>query len=192
MGKKIVLSLGLVIFKLTIFGHVIYAGEKESKSVITFYSDSDLKLEEDYVVNEKVSVISSSSSRLIISDLINYEVKKNQTLMIIAFELYGDYTKWREVYNLNKEKLKFNTKLPLGIKLKVPRPLKKYKRPEGDPYLVKRGDSLSIISRKVYGYWQNWPEIFDNNRDMIRHPNLIFAGFTLYYKPVSRLALKLY
>ncbi|PIP94727.1 MAG: hypothetical protein COW78_09545 [Bdellovibrio sp. CG22_combo_CG10-13_8_21_14_all_39_27] len=62
----------------------------------------------------------------------------------------------------------------------------------GNPYLIKSGDSLSLISKKVYGDWREWPAIHKNNPQQIRDPNLIFAGFTLYYLPLNKIALQLY
>jgi len=62
----------------------------------------------------------------------------------------------------------------------------------GNPYLIKSGDSLSLISKKVYGDWREWPAIHKNNPKQIRDPNLIFAGFTLYYLPLNKIALQLY
>ena len=45
------------------------------------------------------------------------------------------------------------------------------------------GHSLSKISDIVYDNWKRWPEIYDNNRPMIKDPDKIFAGFTLFYMP---------
>ena len=51
---------------------------------------------------------------------------------------------------------------------------------KGDPYLIKLGDTLGLISKSKYGTVKKWRSIWDNNKPMIRDPNLIFAGFTLY------------
>ena len=41
-------------------------------------------------------------------------------------------------------------------------------------YVVKRGDCLSIIAQRFYG-WQNWPRLWNLNRDVVGNdPNLIF------------------
>lgn len=110
-----------------------------------------------------------------------YEVKKNETLMWIAFKLYGDYRKWKELANWNGTHFASGA-LRAGTEIK-------YKsssfvwRPKGNPYLIERGDYLSKISKKVYGTPMEWKRIWENNRPMIRYPDLIFAGFTLYYVP---------
>ena len=76
--------------------------------------------------------------------------------------------------------------------LKYKKPLHPYRPPLGDPYLIKTGDSLSLISRKVYGDYKKWDHIYRNNPRQIRDPNLIFAGFTLYYPSLNNIALNLY
>jgi nucleoid-associated protein YgaU len=54
-----------------------------------------------------------------------------------------------------------------------------------DPYhgfaqhTVVSGDTLSGIARQVYGDANQWPRIFEANRDQIANPNLIFPGQVL-------------
>lgn len=46
-------------------------------------------------------------------------------------------------------------------------------------YTVVAGDSLSKISKRVYGDGNLWRKIFDANRDQIRNPDLIHPGQVL-------------
>ncbi|MCB1073754.1 MAG: hypothetical protein KDK96_11745 [Chlamydiia bacterium] len=48
---------------------------------------------------------------------------------------------------------------------------------------MKKEDTLGTISDEVYHTPKRWNEIYQNNRPLIKDPNLIFAGFTLYYIP---------
>lgn len=50
-------------------------------------------------------------------------------------------------------------------------------------YTVARGDSLSKISRKVYGSSKHWRLIFEANREQIDNPDLIYPGQTLNIPP---------
>ena len=125
-------------------------------------------------------------------EILEYQTKKNETLMLVAFSIYGDYRKWRELYSLNKDVLGDSYDLSHRPILKYKKPLRPYTPPMGNPYLIKSGDSLSLISKKVYGDWREWPAIHKNNPKQIRDPNLIFAGFTLYYLPLNKIALQLY
>ena len=52
--------------------------------------------------------------------------------------------------------------------------------PEGPRiYVVQKGDTLSQISREVYGNASRWREIYEANRDRIEDPNLIRPGWRL-------------
>ena len=43
-------------------------------------------------------------------------------------------------------------------------------------YTVAAGDSLSKISKKLYGDANQWKRIFEANRDQIKNPDLIHPG----------------
>lgn len=50
-------------------------------------------------------------------------------------------------------------------------------------HTVRAGESLSKISRKVYGSSKHWRLIFDANRDQIDNPDLIQIGQVLNIPP---------
>ena len=111
-----------------------------------------------------------------------YEVVGGDTLMLIAFKLFGDYHFWKELAKWNKSFLGRGHGLDIGMslkffKLKTENPWP----PKGNPYMIKRGDFLTKISQKIYGTSRKWRKIFKRNKLMIKNPNLIFAGFTLFY-----------
>lgn len=110
-----------------------------------------------------------------------YTVQKNETLMMIAFKLYGDYGKWRELSNMNQDKLKGSQAVREGMTLRYMAPAEAFVwSPEGNPYLIRTGDTLGGISTTTYGTSKKWKSIWDNNRPLIKDPNKIFAGFTIY------------
>lgn len=111
-----------------------------------------------------------------------YTVGANETLMLAAFKIYGDYRMWRELARLNQDVLKGSTSIGEGMVLRYEEDGKSFSwNPDGEPYLIKMGDTLSLISNKVYGRYDRWRGIWNNNRPLIRDPNIIFAGFTIYY-----------
>lgn len=113
-----------------------------------------------------------------------YHMQKDETLMMVAFKIYGDYRKWKDLKEWNKGK-----KFTEGTVLKYYVPDKSFAwRPDGEPYMVKKGDTLQIISMDKYKTTKKWKNIYENNRPLIRDPNLIFAGFTLYYVPIRDIA----
>ena len=111
-----------------------------------------------------------------------YTVKANETLMLIAFKLYGDYEKWKDLANYNQGILKGSTAVRQGMVINYLAPAEEFVwNPQGLPYLIRTGDSLSGISKTVYNNVKKWRLLWDNNRPLIKDPNKIFAGFTIYY-----------
>ena len=114
-----------------------------------------------------------------------YKVQKGDTMMMVAFKIYGDYRKWKDLKTWNKDVKKVKE----GVELRYQVPDSKFGwMPSGLPYLVKTGDTLQIVSMDKYGTTRKWKSIYNNNRPLIRDPNLIFAGFTIYYQPTRELA----
>lgn len=112
----------------------------------------------------------------------SYVFQKGDTLMKIAFETYGDVFKWKDVYALNKDKISNPNDIAPGMVIQVEKPaVPVVIERNGDPYLVKVGDTLRTISTDIYGKSSKWKKLWDNNRQLIKDPNLIFAGFYLYY-----------
>ncbi len=113
----------------------------------------------------------------------HYTVKKNDTLMKIAFEVYGDITRWRDIFDMNRDKLKNANMIMAGTKIKYEKPVQE---PDvghnGEPYLIKSGDTLGSIADDVYAQRSKWKKIYENNKDLIRDPNRIYAGFYIYYQ----------
>lgn len=118
-----------------------------------------------------------------------YTAGPGETLMLLAFKFYSDHLQWKNILRNNLDSLQGQTQITKFIELRLPKPLKRFQEPKGMPYLIKPGDSLSLISRKVYGEMKWWHQIWKNNQEMITDPNLIFAGFTLFYTDKDREAL---
>lgn len=116
-----------------------------------------------------------------------YKVQKSETLMLIAFKLYGDYSKWKDLKELNKNKIKHGMTVRAGMELKYITSGEEFVWDQkGNPHLIRHGETLGLISKAVYGKLKRWKDIWENNKPMIKDPNKIFAGFTLYYIPDSK------
>ncbi|MEC7274739.1 MAG: LysM peptidoglycan-binding domain-containing protein [Bdellovibrionota bacterium] len=150
--------------------------------------DEPLMAESEPVM-EEVSLdsgVASSPQIELSSDEGQYTVKRGETLMMVAFNIYGDYRKWQDLRNLNG--LSGQT-VAEGSVIRYMKPVQEFVwNPEGLPYLIKNGDSLVSISSDKYGTPKKWELIYNNNRPLIKDPNLIFAGFTLYYIPEREIA----
>ena len=50
-------------------------------------------------------------------------------------------------------------------------------------YVVVSGDSLSKIAKREYGNANDWPRIFEANKDILKDPNKIYPGQKLKIPP---------
>lgn len=114
---------------------------------------------------------------------VDYKVRSGDTLMKISFEKFGNIYRWREIYNSNKEKIPNFNRLVAGTILVIEGVEYVVITRNGTPYLIRRGDTLGKISNMAYGVTTKWRSIWKNNPELIRDPNKIYAGFTLYYVP---------
>lgn len=117
---------------------------------------------------------------------ISYTVQSGDTLMKIAFEQYGNLYEWKKIKELNSDQLEGQSQLKPGMVLKIEKPaVPVVIEKNGERYLIKHGDTLGVISNNVYGTQTRWKEIWNNNKQLIKNPNKIYAGFYLYYVPDS-------
>ncbi len=110
-----------------------------------------------------------------------YVVKPHDTLMKISFELLGDVNRWHEIYEDNQKVLSRPGALSAGTKLTVELSEVVPVEHHGDPYLIKHGDTLMLISKWAYGTFSRWKDLWNNNRALIHNPNKIYAGLEMYY-----------
>ncbi len=137
--------------------------------------------EDSYMANNHESHINHDS------EFSHYTSQQGETLMLVAFNLYGDYRKWKELKQWNAGTNLSN--LSPGTVIRYKAPSEKFVwRPSGMPHIVRRGETLGSISDDKYGTVKRWTDIYKNNQPLIRDPNLIFAGFTIYYVPDRDLA----
>jgi hypothetical protein len=112
----------------------------------------------------------------------DYQVQSGDTLMKIAYETYGDVYKWRKLYEDNRDRIKDYRKLAAGTVLRLaPSEFPVSISRNGTSYLIRGGDTLGTISHDVYGTPRKWQRLWENNRQLIKNPDRIYAGFYLYY-----------
>ncbi len=143
---------------------------------------------DDVVVSNNEPLVQESSlenTTPVVSEpgsLKQYTVQQNETLMMISFKLYGDYARWKELANENASTLKGGTVVRTGMVLNYVSPAEEFVwNPQGNPYLIKTGDTLGTISKEVYATVKKWKLLWENNKPLIKDPNKIYAGFTMYY-----------
>src|SRR5579885_198608 len=108
----------------------------------------------------------SSSAPKMTGSESEYTVAPGDTLMKIAFEHYGDLYKWREIFELNRDKITNPNSIPKGTVLKLNPAGEVNISRNGEKYLIKPGDTLGKISSQVYGTSSKWKKIWQNNREL--------------------------
>lgn len=126
-------------------------------------------------------------SNMMSGEMAEYHVKAGETYMQIAFKLYGDVSKWKDIKTLNPQVKEVH--LRAGTKLKYERPAQEFVwQPTGTPYLIKTGDTLGTISNSFYQTTAKWKELWQHNKKLISNPNRIYAGFTMFAPDLSATA----
>lgn len=113
----------------------------------------------------------------------SHTVRGGETLMKIAFEAYGDIYAWKKIYEANRDVITDPNNIPKGITLKLEGATRPQPEQNGERYQIKKGDTLGKISAQVYGTPSRWRDIWENNRQLVKDPNKIYAGFYVYYQP---------
>lgn len=121
-----------------------------------------------------------SSTKL--GSMTSYIVRLGDTLMKIAFEKMGNYLLWKEIYKVNRKKMVHYTKMQVGTNLAIRKVDGVQIRKVGKPYRIQKGDTIQTISARLYGTSDKWRALWKNNPQLIRNPQRLYAGFTLYYE----------
>jgi nucleoid-associated protein YgaU len=154
------------------------SGEPNEEAV-----DSEMAEEtaDETMTEMKEEVAQSAPVQIDNSEMGWHTVARGETLMLISFKIYGDYTKWRDLARLNRATLGKGFSVSAGMKLQYTAPDQKFVwNPDGNPYLIRVGDTLGTISKETYGTDTYWSVNWKNNTPLIQNPNKIFAGFTIY------------
>lgn len=132
-----------------------------------------------------------------------YTVKPGETLFSIARERLGDVTRWREIFELNKERLESPDQVKADMVLMLPSrgatapapaaaatparsaapaPMPAANALAGRAPLVhvlQAEETLGSVALKYLGAASRWPEIYELNKDRIADPNRVQAGTVL-------------
>lgn len=152
--------------------------DKIVESDVNGYESPDLLNAEEHVV--EIGRVIHDEEKMG-QDFGQYQIQSDDTLMKISFKIYGTVFRWKELRDLNVDVFAGKTHIIEGAYIKFRYPKKRFSWDVlGDPYLILSGDTLGKISYKKYRTHQFWREIYQNNRHLIRDPDMIYAGFTIY------------
>ncbi len=125
---------------------------------------------------------------------VEYTTRPGDTLRDIAKAHLGDEGRWKEIWEMNGDKLPAQTVVPPGTVLRLPAapgagPKPAAKRPgwkgagKMRHHVVKHGESLSLLARRYLGSTARWPEIYYLNRHKIAHAHWVYPGQVLAIPP---------
>jgi polar amino acid transport system substrate-binding protein len=101
--------------------------QKNNKDLLDFINNFLKKIKKDGRIQEiidkhtksKLKTQSDSKTSDKKSENKEYVIKKGDTLSKIAKDKLGDFTKWREIYELNKDIITYPNNLSAGLKIKI-------------------------------------------------------------------------
>lgn len=118
-----------------------------------------------------------------------HAVAKGDTLSTISEKYYDTGKHWRLIADANTAVLPEPSMLRIGMKLRVPQPppARETRAEEADSaipragftYKVKKGDTLSSISRTAYGTAKRWNSILAANENKLPSPERLAVGMVI-------------
>jgi len=110
--------------------------------------------------------------------------KDGETPRMIAFKVYTDPLKARDLISLNPELHHEEQLLKEGTLIFYVIPeFAKIFRKDGIPYNVVKNDWITKISKSIFNDMSKWIKIWRNNDVFTRNPHLIKVGDLLYWYP---------
>ncbi len=111
-----------------------------------------------------------------------YMIKRNDYLSRIASNEYGDWRRWREIYEHNRQLIGDNPDkiYPFRfIKLLKAAAVAKDCQVEFYDYTIENGDTPWKMARSIYGDELAWIIIYMDNQDLVdRNGGIIYPGMT--------------
>ena len=86
----------------------------------------------------------------------------------------ADPKQWESSYKQAEEVISKQTQKPKTYTYQQSQKIKTYKF-----HIVRRGETLSGIARRYYGFASRWPVIYKTNRDVIGNPDVLIPGTKL-------------
>jgi len=113
-----------------------------------------------------------------------YVVAAGDTFIGIAEKVYGDKTRWQEIFEANRKQVSDPSRLAVGQRLIIPSVVKSELKAEKSllpsvgslSHVVQRGDTLYKLAEKYYGDGSHWEDIHAANRKAIPNPNRLELG----------------
>ncbi len=125
----------------------------------------------------------------------NYTVAKGDNLTKISRRFYGDASMVKAIFAANRKVLKTPNLIKEGQKLFLPAKgasvrtishtstltgtTPRARRVQPTTYKVKKGDSLFLIAKRIYGRGSKWVKIYKANKAKLKNPDRVREGMIL-------------
>ena len=125
----------------------------------------------------------------------NYTVAKGDNLTKISRRFYGDASMVKAIFAANRKVLKTPNLIKEGQKLFLPAKsasvrtishrstmagtTPRARRVQPTTYKVKKGDSLFLIAKRIYGRGSKWTKIYNANKAKLKNPDRVREGMVL-------------
>lgn len=118
-------------------------------------------------------------------DVVRYTVQAGDTFASISKRFYGTKSKWRIIFDANRDRASAPEKLRAGTVLIIPQLEKSTSSRHTSfdvaleipgTYVVQSGDTLSSIAAKVYGSPTKWRKIYEANSEVLPDPSTLEVG----------------
>ena len=186
--KKLTTLILTTLLPLMLFSCASSDKEAEAIDTVEMRQSAAARLEEEKRSREAALELERSALANSAPKIGSYQAKDGDTLMWVSFLVYGDYSKWHDLVEANPQLV--GTRLSAGDVINYVEPDEKFIwQRTGNPYYIEQGDTLGSISQKLYYTPSRWHDLYQNNAQMIKNPDLIFAGFTLYAPTQKGLAM---
>lgn len=99
-----------------------------------------------------------------------YMVKPGDYLIKIAKNEYGDWKRWRDIYDWNRKEIGDNPNLIYPyhfLDMKKPMDQVEKSEPVFNEYIIQKGDNLWTIAGQTYGDEKSWIVIYWDNEEII-------------------------
>ena len=116
-----------------------------------------------------------------------YHVRAGDSLYSIAQRELGDGNRWREIAELNADRVGKDGSVRVRVALKIPggdesfEPALSHEQPAYGEYVVQKGDTLGEISQKLLGTVRRTDELLEHNQSSVKNANSIRPGMVLRY-----------
>lgn len=117
-------------------------------------------------------------------------IERGDVLTSISKTYYGTTTKWRIIFDANRDVIPNENSLTVGVEIVIPELPSEPSQPErpavpvevtttGRTHTVAKGDTLYSIAKKYYGDGNQWRKIYEANSDKIPNQNVLKIGTRL-------------